>query len=536
MKLTPGWQTALVFFATLGLFLAFPTADYSYDAIAYVSFIHHATFVDAASTPWNDYHILYIPFGFLLARSLVAAGFVPDVLVLMQIVNALFSALALAVFFRILRSEAGRGAPAWIGTALLGLSHAFWYYATDPEVYPPCILFMLLALLFGLRLARGGTLRDAVLCGLCQGLAIGFHVAAALLAPLLIAGCLMAKAHSGGGRAQAALRAALAGAIALAAALAPYAVKQAIRGDGSLVDALSERLVYAARQQSAEGTSWFLGRGYNPLIELRGLQTGFAPPPGEASSLPRSLPAILRGIFPLLLLVPILRWRSLVERHGAAAWIHAAWFAIFFAFFTAYNAGSLKFVAFQIIPAIHLFALSVAPDLEAGRRGTAIQAGLWLLVGLLALSNLEGVVRPGAKPENNPAILKAEFIRESTAEGDLVIHIGMGANILQKVYLPYFAGREEMVLDLQLRNARDSKSVALASLRARIVERQERGGRVFVFADVFEDPQLIARFEAKHGLPPGALGEFLGPFRPRPHARMKDGFGLYVLAPTEPGI
>ena len=117
---------------------------------------------------WHEYHILYISLGYAVAGLLILAGFLPDILVLMQAANALFSVLTLVLFFRLLSEETGRSAPALVGTGLLAFSYSFWYYATDPEVYPVCLFFLLLTFRHGRRLGRGGTLKDTVLAGLFQ--------------------------------------------------------------------------------------------------------------------------------------------------------------------------------------------------------------------------------------------------------------------------------------------------------------------------------------------------------------------------------
>ena len=132
-------------------------------------------------------------------------------------------------------------------------------------------------------------------------------------------------------------------------------------------------------------------------------------------------------------------------------------------------------------------------------------------------------LKPYATSENTG------FIRENTGEGDLIIHFGMGGNIKQKVYLPYFGAREELILDLQFRGNRREPDEILAGLEAMIRCRIAAGRRVFVLSDVFEDRRLGSKFHQHHSLPEETLQEYFERFQPRLHARLDRNFSLYIL-------
>ncbi len=528
LRNSSGRQAVLIGLVFLGIYLAFPTADYSYDAIGYVGFIHQAAYVGFPSAAWHEYHILYIPLGYAVAGLLVLAGFLPDILVLMQVANALFSVLTLVLFFRLLSEETGRSAPALVGTGLLAFSYSFWYYATDPEVYPVCLFFLLLTFRHGRRLVRGGTLKDSVLAGLFQGLAIGFHVVSVLFAPILFLGSLFSGENSQS-RSRRLGSAALFLVLGLLVALVPYAVKYQVADGVTVLEGLAGRFRYATLQESAEGTRWFLGSGYNPWLEFKGVQRGFAPPPMEEAWSPAAGAFLLRSLVPALFLVPLYRFRRLWRQHRPSTFLLGSWLVVFFGFFTAYNAGSVKFVPFLLVPILYLFALAVAPFLRRDKTAIWVRAALWGLVILLASVNFAGLIHPGSRIANNEDFRKTGFIRENTSEGDLIVHFGMGENIKQKVYLPYFGAREELILDLQFRGNRREPGEILAGLERVIRSRFAAGRRVFVLSDVFEDRQLLSQFHQRHSLPPGTLEAFFGKFRPERRAAMSPTFSLYLL-------
>ena len=133
-------QALLVGFVFLGVYLSAPTANYSYDSIGYVGAIHRATYLQFGTGGWHPYHMLYIPTGYVVGKSLVALGGTPDILVMMQVVNAIFSALALMLFYHAVVKESGQIASSLVATGALGSTYAWWYYSTDPEPYPLAIL------------------------------------------------------------------------------------------------------------------------------------------------------------------------------------------------------------------------------------------------------------------------------------------------------------------------------------------------------------------------------------------------------------
>jgi hypothetical protein len=517
----------------MALYLGFPTADYSYDAIGYVSFIHQAAYVGAGPGFWHDYHILYMPLGLGTAKILLAMGFVPDILLLMQMVNVFFSGMALGLLFLIIRDETGSDLPAFAGAALVGFSHAFWYYATDPEVYPVCIFFLLLAFRYGRQLASGGRIKAGIQAGVATGLAVGFHVAAILILPVILMGTMLAPGKSYGGKRSKISRLVLYVAISLAVALIPYAVRFQADPDLSLLEGLADRFAYAAGQESAEGNRWLLGQGYSPLLQFAGVQNGLAVLPEKAGAV-RVASFLLRWSLPLLLLAPLLLFPKLWKEDRICVATSGAWLIGFFAFFTAYNVGSIKFVPFQLIPAVILvcWALARLP----GRAGRYAPAALLMAALVLGASNLSAAVRPGAAIENNAQFQLSRFIEENSSRKDLVIHLGIGENIKQKVYLPYFAARRELVLDLMLRMSEEAPGTVLARVESMLASRLEKGGRVLVFGEVLEESEAGRIFHAKYDLSPDYLNRLFRRFRPSLHAESEPlSFSLYLLvSPREP--
>ena len=133
VTLPSGTIGLLLAVAYLGLNLSFLTANYSYDAVAYAVQVHRALFGEIGSYFWHEYHILYMPVAFLIAKTSLVLGSFVDVIVLMQLFNAVVSALTLWVFYILLQRELRDMTLSALLTALLGFSYCFWYYSTNPD-------------------------------------------------------------------------------------------------------------------------------------------------------------------------------------------------------------------------------------------------------------------------------------------------------------------------------------------------------------------------------------------------------------------
>lgn len=526
---SPAATAALAGLAAAAVYLALPTARYSYDAVAYAGFIHRGAYVGLDPRFWNDYHVLYIPLGILLAKGILALGYLPDVLVMMQAVNALFAAGAVAVFALVARPLAGAAASLG-GAALLAFSYAFWHYATNPEVYPPCLFFLLAALGIVLRPPEAGIgWGRAAAGGAALGLAVGFHAASALMAPVAGLGIFLGRGRRSGAGALIAYAAALA-----AVALAPYVVEHGLLAGRPLEEALTSLGAHVAFKEDSEGRPWLLGQGYDPIAHARGVPAGVVPAGGEKPAWARAAALPARALLLALLVATGWRARRLWTTHRRALTLTSLWAAVFFLGFAAYNPGSLKFVPFQTAPLFLLAALAAGRAPGAGPAGDRVGAVLRRLLAAAAVTcaaaNLAGAVLPESRPETNVHLRRALFVRDRTADGDLVVLLGAGGNVMQKVYLPYFAGRETLILDLVLRNARGDAEAAARAVRLRIGERLARSKSVWVLSDVVEDHAARRAVSLRRGAPAPALDAILAGWRLDPGPSLDAGFRLYRAA------
>lgn len=528
------------------VYLAVPTARHSYDAVAYALEIERALIAGNPIGLWHEYHILYNLCGFVLQLGAGAAGLHP--LMTLQMANAVVGGLVCGLLAAHLRAATGRAWLAASGALLLGFSGSFWYYSTNAEPYVPCVLLLLLTM----RLLRPEGVRPGAprkgrlaLAALACALAIGFHLAAAVVAPLLglsvalrcgVPGSGVAAASGrtdGWGRDAACGGAAAWGRAALFLGIAglvaglPYAWKWTRVEPVGIAAGVLRFLGDLVHPGNPVTQVYLLSRPYSPAIEIEALLRGFAPIPAGAGGAP--LQSAL-GSIPVALTILALAgaWRAAARRRLDDLLPFAAFCALLL-FFAAYNAGEMKFTVFlsfflvcAAIPALH----DLAPP---GSRAARWLPSLPAAALLLAAGNYAHVIRPWSDDTSNRPLAEAGLIREHTAPPDGLLIIGRGERNALKVYVPYFAQREAIILDFFFNPGVLPPEESLARVRRRLRAVEARGGEVYALADIIERSGDLQAFLRRNGLEPESLNPLLAEYAPGPALRLDGTPLLYPL-------
>ena len=141
-------------------------------------------------------HPLYIMIG-------IAAKYIPlgDLAYRVNLISAVFGAVAVANIFLLLRLWLGKSVPAVIAAITFALSHTFWYHASIAETYTLYIALLTGELIMLLRYMQSSKVSYLYWLGLLNGLAIADHMFASI--PLLCYGVffvmLLAKKRIGFG-------------------------------------------------------------------------------------------------------------------------------------------------------------------------------------------------------------------------------------------------------------------------------------------------------------------------------------------------
>lgn len=141
-------------------------------------------------------HPLYIMIG--IAVKQIPLG---DLAYKVNLISAVFGAVAVANIFLLLRLWLGKSVPAIIAAITLALSHTFWYHASIAETYTLYIALLTGELIMLLRYMQSSKVSYLYWLGLLNGLAIADHMFASI--PLLCYGVffvmLLAKKRIGFG-------------------------------------------------------------------------------------------------------------------------------------------------------------------------------------------------------------------------------------------------------------------------------------------------------------------------------------------------
>lgn len=178
------WPWAM-FAGLLALYLFLPTKNYFWDGVDFAQNIEDAHRLSASLIHPN--HLFYNPFGYLIYRTLQALGFNFRAIEVLQITNAVLSALSAYIFFRILRATLKSVYFSYALTLLFALSATWWKYSTDADSYIPSVLFIIIASYFLMPQRKARPFPVA----LAHTASMLFHQMAVFFFPVCLAGILL---------------------------------------------------------------------------------------------------------------------------------------------------------------------------------------------------------------------------------------------------------------------------------------------------------------------------------------------------------
>jgi hypothetical protein len=272
---------------------------------------------------------------------------------------------------------------------------------------------------------------------------------------------------------------------------------------------------------------YFLGSAYDPAAEYVGLLRGFAPTTvGRGGGLIQAALYVL----PLAMTATALvgAWRTARRRRWNDLFPFACFLAMLL-FFASYNLADIKFTVFLAFFLIAAAILSLA-DLAAAL--PRVRSWLWLLPALavaLGAANYVRFIHPWSMDENNSDLAEALLIRANTAPNDGVLLVGAGQRNSLKVYVPYFAAREVVILDFLFNVNALPKEESFTRVGNRLAAIEARGGTVWAIADIVERQGDALPFLQRHALAPQDLDGILTSRSVGPPVRRDSAPVIYPL-------
>ncbi len=463
-----GQSMTSIFAVTLLLNLSFRSVFFNFDGVACAIAVELSDFKHLV----HGNHLAYGVVGWCFDRLWRIFGYQGQALFVLQTLDSVLGAAGAAVFSSLLR-RAGRGErEAVLGAAALAVSHAWWFWSLEAQVYMLGAVFAVLAA----REALSDHPRPVVV-GLWHACAILGHVGHAMALPALIYVLIRKR-----GRHE--LRpyfTSLFVAVAVPYICAGlFAVKPLSFADlklwllGSAALTTDRSFLWHSIPLSQAVPAW-LGMTLRIFTEFVG-RKGFYLSAG-----------VVLGVLPLLAAA-----RAAVDRtREAIFWLlWLAGYALLFILWEPYT------IVYRVTDLLALWALATL-----GLRALSPRLRLGALTAWTAAAlafNLAFVVRPASDPANNPDLIEAEWTKTSSPASAWVLANGRGT-----VYIPYFAGRRPV----NLRYYTDE-----AVLRARLDALNKAGEAVYVSGRTLEEEGLRAKLE-RYGLKPTASTGPLTMFR-----------------------
>ncbi len=397
-------------------------------------------------------HLGYGPLAWAFARLLGAERS----LFALQALSGLLGAAGAAVFCSLLQRTGASPRDAGLGAAALAVSHAWWFWSLEAQVYMLGALFCALAA----REALGES-PDPRLAGFLHAGAMLAHAAHAVAAPAML------LALAGTGR----------------RGLARYLSAAA----GTVLAAYALAALLAVKPASAEEWRlWLLGSA--ALGESRAFEWHGAAPGTALASWLRMCVEIFwaRGTGFWLGALPLLPAALALRSGSARARFWGAWLAGYAALFLLWEPGTIVYRITDLL-ALWALALEGLGAVPAPHRAAALAA--WCAA--TAAQNLRGAILPASRAESNVELREALALKRDTPENAWALAVGRG-----QVYVPYFAERKP----LNLRYLPDYDALA-----AKLLALERAGEPVYASDRALNESGRRAELE-KYGLRPAGPG------------------------------
>ncbi|MBI5246484.1 MAG: hypothetical protein HY923_04835 [Elusimicrobia bacterium] len=461
-------QSAAVFAVVFLLNLCVRSLYFNFDGVACAIAVELGDFKHLV----HGNHLGYGVLAWAFDRLWRLFGYQGHAVLTLQVLDSVLGAAGAAVFASLLR-RLGRGErEAVLGAAALAVSHAWWFWSLEAQVYMLGALFMTLAA----REALSDQPKPGWV-GLWHALAVLGHVGHLMALPAFI----YALTHKKGRREISPYLVFLSVVVCLAYVCAGlFAVKPS-----SILELKLWLLGSAAlgvdRNFAWHGTSLLVALPHWLRMSLR-VFTEFVGQTG-----------LLWSAGVVLAVLPLLAGARAAADKSRESRFWLTWLAGYALLFLNWEPHT---IVYRVTDLIALWALATLGLQSLSPRWRQAALASWTAAALAY--NYAFVIKPASEFSNNRGLVEAEWTKVSSPPEAWVLVSNIGA-----VYVPYFAGRRT----LNLRYYADE-----AVLRAKLDDLNKAGESVYVSGLTLQDPGLRAALE-RYGLKPVAETAGLSLFR-----------------------
>ena len=491
----------IVFIGIPLLYFIFFPVSYSFDGTVFSQMLRSALRKRDWLASVQFHHLLYFPLNYL-SYHLLEAPFHYRVLEFfhLQLFSMFFGVASLLVIERMLKKLGLDLLLRLASVAMVAFSYAFWFFTVDAEVHIPGFFFITAGMY--LLMFRQENFLPLGGAALCFALSAGFHLTNGLIIVTAFF-CHLAK-RSPWRR--------------FALFFGIYAgILMLMYGAFSLLSGKSVLGILQARFSSMDPYSGYVitwARSLSwPTIRASLASVKTALVAGTA------LPAALLAAACLALLA-LGRQRRGAEAKGRFRTAMLFWALPYFLFFSIWDPGNMEFKIHVVVPLL----LFIAVLLSGLNRVVARVTATILAGGLLACNLIFGIL-PQSRITNNTNYQIAQAIRRATPENAQVLITGTFSGYgYGKIYIPYFAGREVLILDWLL-----GRGHALPEILAELSRRTASGRSTYTLDEVAVQGRTLSDLLDFHKVGEKDRALFASAVRFVPVVALPGGHHLYRL-------
>jgi len=492
---------ALVFLGVALLYFVFLPVSYSFDGTVFSHMFRHALLKHDWLGPVQFHQLLYFPLNYLIYRLLEALIHYRVLEFFhLQLFSMFFGVATLFVIERMLKKLGLDLLLRLASVSMVAFSYAFWFFAVDAEVHIPGFFFITTGMY--LLLFRQEKFLSLAGAAFCFAMAAGFHLTNGLII-VTVFFCLLAR------RAPWRRFARFFGVYA-ATLLLMYGAYSLLSGN-SILAVLQARFA-GIDPYSGYAITWTRALSLSTIrASLASVKTALV-----AGA---SIPAALLTVACLALLA--LGWRrqgTEAKRRFRPAMLY--WALPYLLFFSIWDPGNMEFKINVVVPLL----LLVAVFLSGVKPVVARVIAAILAISLLVINLVFGIL-PQSRITNNTDYQIAQAIRRATPENAQVLITGTFSGYgYGKIYIPYFSGREVLILDWLL-----GKGHALPEILAELARRAGSGRSIYTLEEVAVQGKTLSDLLDFHKVEGKDRALFASAVRFVPVVALPGGHSLYRL-------
>jgi len=454
---------------------------------------------------WLDitqtHHLFYFPINYLIYRVLEAL-FHYRVLEFfhLQLFSMFFGIATLMLIERMLKKLDLNPLMRLIGVSAVAFSYAFWQFSVDAEVHIPGVFFVTAGLY--LLISREPRTRQLIGAAFCFGAAAGFHLTNLLIAVTVFFYFLFKRVSW---KRFAQFYLALAGfMLTMYGAYAALTHKPVLN---ILYDMFLGSNAYSGYHDNyLQAPSWSTA-----LSSLASMKTALVAGPGI-------LAWIVFGGFFLLLVMAGKRADTEEKRSFKRAMLF--WSLPFLLFFSFWIPGTMEYKIPALVPLLLLTVVS----LSRLKPLAGHLAGISLVSGLFLINLFLGIMPQSAIEKNTNYQVAAAIGRSTPANAQILITGRFEGYGYGKIYIPYFAGREVVILDWLL-----GKGHSLPEIHSQLGKRSASGQPLYTLDEIALGGKALKMLLGFHHVRETDFEGFAAALRFIPVATLPGGDHLYRL-------